>query len=194
MTATASGAKTNLSFAISYGLAGGPAHARRLKKLLRQAGYRQKPLIQADIIIAHSAGCWLIPADVMPQLIIYVGMPLNQTDLRQTWRRATLHSFRLGVRQNIWIKLKSSYYGLRQPRRTLDIVRRAGIAQPRILPRVPAVFLANRHDFWIQAGQLQKYVATHPWAFIGLPGGHDDIWQHPARYVSIINHYAKLLD
>jgi hypothetical protein len=70
----------------------------------------------------------------------------------------------------------------------------ARTAQPRILPQVPAIFIANRHDPWPHAAQLQSYVADHPWAFIHLPGSHDDIWEHSERYVAIITHYARLLD
>jgi hypothetical protein len=194
MAAMSSSTKNSLSFALSYGLTGGPMHARKLKKLLKKAGHSQTSITKADIIIAHSAGCWLIPADVNPRIILYIGMPLAQAKLGQTWRRATSSSLRSGVRQSLQVKLKSSYYSVRQPRRNLDIMRMARTAQPRILPQVPGVFIANRHDPWPHAEQLQSYLHTQQWSFIHLPGSHDDIWEHPERYMPIIIHYARLLD
>lgn len=184
------------TYAISYGLAGGPAHSRQLRKLLGAAGFRRAPLHKADIVIAHSAGCWLLPTDLKPTLVIYVGMPLAVENPRQTWSTAT----RLGarhspVRHTVNNRLKNTYYQLLQPRRNIEIIRMAKHAQPVIFPGVrQAVFIANRHDPWPgNAGFLQNFAKNADWAFVGLPGTHDDIWGRPERYVEVIKHYARLL-
>jgi hypothetical protein len=184
-----------LSFAISYGLMGGPLHAIKLKKQMRQAGFvYTKHIQQASIIIAHSAGCWLIPADSHPKLIMYIGMPLNTANPRQTLKQARALMFKHGT---YWSNFKrisiSMYYGVRQPKRTLDISRMAKTAKPVILPEVAAVFIVNQADPWPDSQVLDEFLEETPWSFINLPGAHDDIKEHSERYVEIIEHYARLL-
>ncbi len=193
MAHIASKAKPSLNFAINYGLTSGSLHSKKISQLLQAAGYTPTTILQADIIIAHSAGCWLIPTDARPKLIIYVGMPLNQTRPHRAWRQAILNNFRKQTWHALTSLIKSMYYGLRQPIHNLTIIGMAKTAQPIAFPTAVTVFIANRHDPWPHAKQLQRYTAQHNWAFIDLPGAHEDIWKHPERYVHIINHYARLL-
>lgn len=193
MAATDSKPKA-LSFAICYGFVGGPAHSRGLRKRLRRAGFKAAQLEGADIIIAHSAGCWLIPNTARPKLVMYIGMPLSMARPRRSWVRANLSSFKNGhPLRNINVRLKNTYYGLLQPRRNWNIVRRAKIAQPTIFPDAQTVFIANHNDPWPQAPILASFIAQQPWAFLSLMGTHDNIWEEPDLYAAIINHYARLL-
>jgi hypothetical protein len=162
--------------------------------LLKASGHLPAAVEQADIIIAHSAGCWLIPKSAKPRLIIYVGMPLSQAKPLRTWRRAILNNYRQGVLQNLQGLLISTYYLLRQPRRNSKIWHMAKDAQPVIFSGVMSVFIANHDDPWPHAAKLHQYLAEQDWSFISLPGSHDDIEHHSERYVAIINHYARLLD
>jgi hypothetical protein len=195
MATTNSNPERRLSYGLSYGFVGGPLHARKFKHLMNLAGYdHQLNLPQADIIIAHSAGCWLIPNGCQPKLVIYVGMPLAQLSPVQSLlmaNRMALKNNDLG--RTLITKTKTAYYSLRQPRRNVNIIRMSKTARPVILKNVPAIFIANKNDPWPQADQLQKYIDDHAWAFIGLPGTHDDVWEHPERYLEIINYYARLL-
>jgi hypothetical protein len=184
-----------LRFAVIHGLTGGPIHSRKLNRLLRQAGFKPtKQADSADIIIAHSAGCWLIPTSAKPKLVLYVGMPLAQTNPRRTWLAANAAMFKSrDIIQALKVRLKNTYYSVRQPRRNLRIIRMAKIAQPVILPNAKGVFIANQHDPWPKSDKLQNHLDEYDWAFLSMKGFHDDIWQHPEYYVAIINHYAKLL-
>ncbi|HEY5442509.1 MAG TPA: hypothetical protein VIJ68_03155 [Candidatus Saccharimonadales bacterium] len=81
-----------------------------------------------------------------------------------------------------------------QPVRNRDIIR--GAKQARAATEVPgarAVFIANRNDPWPRPKNLQTYMDSRDWAFISLPGTHDDIWEHSDDYAAIIDHYARLL-
>jgi hypothetical protein len=195
MASTVSKRQTELSFAISYGLAGGRSHGRKFSKLLQQAGWKPaRHIAEATIIIAHSAGCWLMPPSAQPKLVIYVGMPLAQAKPRRTWAVAKKMAFqKAGLQQTSKDSLQNVYYVLRQPRRNMNIIRRAKIARPVIFSRAQSVFIANRYDPWPQSKTLQIYLKNQDWAFISLPGIHDDIWEHPEHYTAIINHYARLL-
>lgn len=196
MTDTNSRAK-HLTFAINYGFASGPVHSKKLRKLAAQAGFKPAPITKADIVIAHSAGCWLLPSDIRPKLIIYVGMPLATGRAQHIWLRANLASFKEGnTRHNLSTRVKNTYYGLRQPRRNLRIVREAKhkIGHPTLFSNVLAVFIANRRDLWPKSDTRQAaLLAEQQWAFISLPGNHDDIWEKPERYVAIMEHYGKIL-
>jgi hypothetical protein len=184
-----------LSFAISYGLVGGRAHSKKLNNLMRAEDYSPDILTTADIIIAHSAGCWLLPQTVKPKLIVYVGMPLAQASWRDTFLNANVTSFtHKNFLRSLSTKSKSTYYGLRQPRRNLNIIRMAKNSHSVIFTDIPSIFIANRYDPWPRSEQLQQFISSYDWAFISLPGSHDDIWERPQRYVAIINHYARLLD
>lgn len=195
MAAIASKPKAELNFAISYGLAGGRGHGRKFSKLLQQAGWKPaKQASDADIIIAHSAGCWLIPRSAKPKLVLYIGMPLAQAAPRRTWAAARKIAFqKSSLKYSLKTNIQSGYYVSCQLRRTWGIIRQAKTAQPVIFPKARSVFIANRHDLWPQSETLQTYLENRDWAFISLPGIHDDIWEHPERYVAIINHYARLL-
>jgi hypothetical protein len=195
MVSTASKRKAEPSFAISYGLAGGMGHGRKITKLLKEAGWEQaKQVSEADIIIAHSAGCWLIPLSAQPKLVVYVGMPLAQSSPRRTWAATNRLAFqKAGIKNSLKVRIKGSYYYLREPRRNWGIIRRARTGQPVIFSKAQSVFIANRHDPWTQSETLQTYLDNRDWAFINLPGPHGDMWHHPERYVAIIKHYARLL-
>jgi hypothetical protein len=195
MARTASKRRTEPSFAISYGLGGGTLHARQFNRRLRQAGYHKaRQLQEADIIIAHSGGCWLIPKTAQPRLVVYIGMTLAQERPSQTFlaNKALMakHSRRA---RRLKTMAKNTYYILRQPRRNMNMVRQAKTAKPVVFPDCPTVFIANRHDPWPKDRQIQNYLDRYDWAFINLPGAHDDIWEHPERYIAIIDHYARLL-
>ena len=195
MTRTTSKHSTKLSYAISYGLGGGPLHARQLERQLRRVGLRRAGrLDRADIIIAHSGGCWLIPPSAKPKLVIYIGMPLAQAAPHRTLVATSKLAFQKGgIKHRLKNMAKSMYYNLSQPGRNRDIIRRAKTAQPIVFPGVQSVFVANRYDPWPKSEALQTYLAEQPWAFVGLSGPHDDIWHHSGRYAAIINHYARLL-
>ena len=190
---------SKLSFAISYGFLGGPAHSRRLRKLLVRHGYAQAQSVrQADIVIAHSAGCWLIPEPAASKLVVFVGMPLSEAHPHQTFKdarqkniQAFMYNFHL--LRGLAIGFYSLYYWLTQPTRNRDIVRRAKTAPDVTSQAGTTVFIANRDDPWPHSNRLEQYLGNHDWVFLSLPGSHNDIWEYPDRYAAIIDHYARLL-
>jgi hypothetical protein len=185
---------SKISFAISYGLVGGPLHSQRLRRSLEAANFKPETKTQADIILAHSAGCWLIPDRAKPRLIVYVGMPLANTNPRLTWYKAMT----AGLSKNTWqyilkSNLKNAFYFVKQPLRNLKIVHMSATALPIIPNNTRVVFIANQHDPWPQDDRLKEYLATKDWIFLSLPGTHDDLWSHSQRYVEIIEYYARML-
>ena len=195
MTATISSRKP-ISFAICYGFVSGPAHGRRLRQELEHAGFTVADIEVADIIIVHSGGCWLIPARSQPKLIIYVGMPLALDRPTLTLARAQRASFSPGKGHplpNLKVRILNIYYLLRQGRRNFALVRQAKVAKLVEFPAAQTVFIANHYDPWPQSAALKDLISSKPWAFLGLQGTHDNIWEEPVVYAAIIEHYARLL-
>lgn len=120
--------------AICYGFVGGPLHAKDFRERLNRAGFNLvSDPSDAEIVIAHSAGCWLIPQNIKPKLLIYIGMPLTNARAHRAWLSAGLWSMRAGFWHSLKIKLINGFYAF------------------------------------------------------------DDIWDHPDRYVEIIDYYARIL-
>lgn len=188
-----------LTFALSYGFAEGAAHGRKISRLLKQAGFEPaKSIVDADVIIAHSAGCWLMPDNARPKLILYVGMPLPLTNAQKIWLKANWLNVRSflakgNVLKMLRIATLNTYYSLRHFRRSLDIVKGVKTAVPTVFGSTSTVFIANQHDPWPHSARLQNYIDKEHWSFLSLSGSHNNIWQHPAYYVDIIKKYAELL-
>src|SRR3989344_1103075 len=189
----------SLTYAFSFGFLAGQGHGRMLGKLLRREGYVQaRDLEQADIIVAHSAGCWMIPLTAKPKLVIFIGMPLAQSSPSRTFVRANRQKMRslmksLQLTRASQLIFYSTYYGFTQISRNRNIIRTAKHAQPVVIPTAKHIFIANRYDPWPHAKKLQSYIDKYNWTFVSMPGVHDDIWQQSNRYMAIINYYARLL-
>lgn len=198
MAATGS-SNTPRTYALVYGFLAGPGNGRKLRSLLEAEGLRPADKTKdADILIAHSAGCWMIPADSKARLVVFIAMPFAQDDPKRTFRRANLQNTVTAFKDHRALDLLarmrfSLYYGLAQPRRNYAITKQARDPRPNILPDASHVFIANRQDPWVNTPQLDDLSTSKPWAFIGMSGSHDDIWKHPDRYSPIIRHYAGLL-
>src|SRR5688572_18120710 len=65
-----------MKVAIIYGWAEGHWHGHRLRKELKAAGleYSHDPA-NADVIIAHSGGCYMLPDNSQANLVMLVGFP-----------------------------------------------------------------------------------------------------------------------
>lgn len=199
MAATRSKAKQPLTFGISYGLFSGPSHAKHFTQKMEQAGYKPAPPEAADIVIAHSAGCWQVQPDFKAKLVIYVGLPLALENPKRTWVKANkplLKKLTIGPNRRRTARFARHYirYGLSQPKRNARIIRNAkqSVAQPPSHAKV--VCIANQHDAWMESPtQLDHYAASRDWDFIGLPGSHNTVWHRPELVIPIINHHARLL-
>ena len=175
------------TFAICYGFMEGTDHGKKLSRLLEKNGYRKAKKSSADIIIAHSAGCWLIPPDANPKIVVYIGMPLVMARPTKTWINASLTSLMHDpIIRNLNVRLKNTYDGMAHPIRNLQIMRQPKIAQPVIFPQAKSIFIANRYDPWPKGQYLDSLIENKPWAFIGMPGAHEHLWEEPKSYVAII--------
>lgn len=188
-----------LSFAYSYGFTEGKVHSKKLTKLLKQAGYIPSSSPEkADIVIAHSAGCWYKIESFSPKLLIYVGMPLPTGNAAKIWFQSNKITSKALIKQKRRLRLIKSIclnalYLLRHPFRNFAIINKVDHAEPRNFKESLVVFVSNQHDPWPKTNRLKDLVHGEPWSFISLKGTHNNLWHEPDKYVKLIDHYARLL-
>src|SRR4051812_17865495 len=62
--------------AIIYGWAEGSWQSKRFARELEKRGLRLTRDVQnADVIVAHSSGCYLVPKEIRAELILLIGLP-----------------------------------------------------------------------------------------------------------------------
>jgi hypothetical protein len=143
----------------------------------------------ADTIFAHSGGCLLVPVENQAKLIMQVGIPywpgrvwLFATGLK-IWREANLyhqeHQLRAWGRKLLW---HARYAGNLGPAfrmaRSLNPSRPWNNSQYQVVVR-------NRNDVYC-CPEVHQVVYKGPRAFVSLPGEHDDCWEHPERYLDLL--------
>jgi hypothetical protein len=187
-----------LSYYIHYGLLGGASQSKQLRSLLKQVGFvLASKSVAADIVIAHSAGCWQIDQAARPKLVVYIGMPLASPNPKTSFR--SNFAILTGCLRNghplryVAINLWNIYYGTTQFKRNAQIIRHASKSVVRVFPSAQSVMLVNRTDPWPESPKKIELTSKKPWAFVSLPGSHDNIWEEPEKYSEIIEYYAGLL-
>jgi hypothetical protein len=189
------------SYYISYGFINGRAHGKQLRQKLAAAGLREtKNAASADILIAHSAGCWRLPKTHSAQLIMLIGMPLQRGSTTRKFLEASKGNWQTfaangHTTRELRVLFYSLIYMLRQPRRNITIAKTTQRRQQPVPDFAPArvVFVMNRHDPWPKSPELDELLESMPFAYVGLPDSHDNIWEHPERYVNIIKTHARNL-
>lgn len=174
------------TFHIIYGWAEGPWHGRKLKKALYGCGYRLAAVEEADVIVTHSAGAYLVPngSDNKAVLLIGVpfwpGRPLALRCVQKVWYDFLAHKHQplSWLRKTSW----NIFYIISQPRHNFRLShasrRKSNLAFP-----VQAIIIRNKDDAFCTP-EVQAYFQNK---IIELPGQHDDCWQNPEHYVPLIH-------
>ncbi|MDB5169448.1 MAG: hypothetical protein JWO41_804 [Candidatus Saccharibacteria bacterium] len=184
-----------VTYYISYGILGGSLKGKIMRRQLNKAGMAPvKSATEADIIIAHSAGCWLIDPRAHPRLVFYVGLPLRAANLKMFMTATrTINQYSVGPRHRFNHAWWGLFYGFSRAKRNLYIIRHAKTATISDFSDAQQVMIGNRYDPWLETPRMSELMDSKPWAFVSLSGSHDNIWEEPEKYCEIIEHYAKLL-
>jgi hypothetical protein len=175
-----------MKVAIIYGWAEGSWQGKRMRKLLRSQGYHiTKNAKEADVIIAHSGGCYMLPEQSRAQQVILIGLPY--------WPdKHPLISLREKLRQELkdtwWYKktLFNTYYLLSRPRRW---VRMSRAFKQRVVPAYEScsIYLVrNEQDSFLHPQKVVEVADAHEWQLKLVDGLHDDLWLNPERYIELI--------
>jgi hypothetical protein len=189
------------SYNILYGFSENKHHGKELGKLLEQEGFLYTAhAAEADIVIAHSAGTYMLAPSSTAQIVMLVGIPMNTDKLRRTFFKSwssdyTSHKINKKVIKKLRLLRHNTVALALHPRHQYKLV--TTVDKVRHVPpniNAPQVVVVNNHnDPWPQPLFDKAYTDTYDASFVSLPGSHDHIWQAPQEYVAIINYYAARL-
>lgn len=182
------------TFHIIPGFSEGRWHMRQLVEELEAAGFEQTPLANdADIVITHSGGCYLLPTKTRDQIIVLIGpaywpgKPLVLGLVQKL--RGDFNNFSKQGKVSYW--LKKNFWNFLYIWRDL---LRAGTMSLRVwrhnfnevLTENPIVIIRNQNDSWCSPNIGDYLDKSKKYSFHSLPGEHDDCWYNPTPYVQII--------
>jgi hypothetical protein len=176
---------------IVYGFSEGAAHGRALRQVLTASGFRVvKDPAKADILIAHSGGCFVVPEKHQATLVILVGIDhwpgksFIVAITQKVWNDVVAHR---GERKlTAWLR-KTGWnliYG-GNIRRHLRMLRGKRRGSAWSINAARLVLVRNHEDTFCTPDTHTLPFKSKP-ITVELIGQHDDIWLHPEPYVDII--------
>jgi hypothetical protein len=159
-----------------------------MRQALEVAGYAPTDNPHtADVLLAHSGGCLLVPADTQAKLILNVGYtywpgrPLalsHAMNARQQFMSSA-------ARKQLLSELGWGFVYIAHFAHTLRLVK----AWPRRQKKLTSadgrfVFVRNRHDSFCAPHMLIS-LTPHS-SLVSLPGDHNDLWHHPEVYINLL--------
>lgn len=171
------------------GFAEGSHQMRALLAALKSAGHEvTSDATEADTIIAHSGGIYLVPKDHQAKTVILSGLPYYPgtrlgTRLRRKLRY-DIQSPQISASQLLQKSAFNGYYVVRHPKRWLDMHR---AMRDERLPSAPIVIAVHHAADPMSTSELiQALAQENNWHFVSRPGGHDDLWHQPEVYVQLL--------
>ncbi len=180
--------------AIIEGFAGGPKHTKLFRKALLEEGFEiiKKPK-EADVIIAHSTGCYDLPLLSKAKVFVLIGPPYwpGESLLIRGRRK---HKFdkefilkNYGKRHWRIKKLWAYYYIIAKPHYMWLVLRNKSKLE--FLERVESkklILIRNRQDKYCSP-EISKSIETNANVeFYEMPGGHDDYYTNPKPYIDLL--------
>ena len=186
---TSQKAQHRQTVAIITGFAEGHLTARRMRKELAARGFRNtKDSAGADIIIAHSGGCFIIPPYAAAKLIICINPPhwpgksLRKSGLEKL--QISFSSSKANKALGIFFKaqLRNIFYLWDIPRyRKMWRGIKDGTAW-RLQMKI--VLIRNENDTFSPGSDSLPFETDI--IVVEVPGGHDDCWDNPAPYIDVL--------
>ncbi|HSX08145.1 MAG TPA: hypothetical protein VLG11_04600 [Candidatus Saccharimonadales bacterium] len=149
---------------------------------------------EADVVVAHSGGCWIVPETNATKTILLANPPCDYKGslLHNTNRKVALdykahkkaHDLGVFARKHFW---NGVYFFTHVPRHLamFKLTARYKAALPSLHAQ-KIIVTSTKGDPWTGNISLHN-IATHPgYCFLSMPDGHDDLWLHPERYLDII--------
>lgn len=185
--------KKPVTYAIIYGIGEGPLIGHRMRQILTAKGYAEVEPTEAEIVLTHSGGAYMLPATARAKLYVHFNctqyMPLREllaahrSKIRYDFnkRRANKQLLRwlLALGANGWYFLHISR-GLRM---RLGFNRSEQLLGS--LPTGQHVFICGKADRLSDSEILMRHTSQRH-TYVSIEGGHDDCWRQPEPYVSAI--------
>ncbi|HEU4985306.1 MAG TPA: hypothetical protein VFT58_06660 [Nitrososphaera sp.] len=183
---------------IAHGFAEGPQISQRLAAALRDNGINTtKDPKEADIVVAHSSGCFEIPKTFKGKTVLLAGPSTGFAGSSpvKVQARKVRHDFGIALRNRQFGRwfLKSLWntkYLIGIAPRVPDYTKGALKLQsklPDVKAKTVAVILYKDDPWsWYYPRDIAK---RHPeYAFVSYTGSHDDLWTNPKDYITILKY------
>ena len=183
-----------MNVAIIYGWCEGSHLAKELKRELEANGHQLiKNARNADVIIAHSLGCYLISNDSKASKILLTGLPYGprkrlplltiQKIVTNCVRSIGDRKLLYWLRKGFW---NSAYFFLR-PKAHVNLKK---LNNPNYLPgsrkQRKILLIKNDEDKLTNIEHLKEVINQKDWEVVTISGRHEDLWMNPDRYISLI--------
>lgn len=175
---------------ILYGINEGPFMGKRFTVACKAAGLQViADPERADVLFAHSGGCYVIPKYVRAERILLSGLPYWPG---RPWLQATalkvLHEWQLSRRQQAlatWA-VKWLYHALYafNFKAAIRMALNRNFNHPWNSTKSQLI-IRNQDDTYCSPDVLRAPF-NGPRTFLSLPGGHDDCWINPTRYIDLL--------
>ncbi len=176
---------------IIYGGAEGSRTGLRLKNALLEAGYvYERNPAKADVIIAHSAGCYLVPNNIQASTTLLVGIPhWPGKSIFKGVRQKFAHDIRycLSNRYRRWFLYKSFWNTIYFLRFDKAVRTLKGRSQGRLWELRGKVIVVRNDDDFFCMPEFEKLPFKSTPQYVTIEGTHDDLWINPAVYISLLN-------
>ena len=183
--------------AIVHGWAEGEWQSQIFRRLLENSNFHYiRDVERADIIVAHSSGCFLVPTNVNAQLIILVGPPywpgrlLAVSVILKLFKEITHH--RKNQQLSWWANklIHNIWYIFSQPQDTYNAMTKHKLQN---LPdgRRHHVVMVRPDDDTFTHPHIDQVVGDPNYAYVSVPGSHDECWIDPQAYVELIKRFAR---
>ena len=177
--------------AILYGWSEGPWHTKKLATHLKAEGFNIiNDVKTADVILAHSLGCYMLPANVKAKKIVLIGIPYWPG---RSIVDSLIHNLRLEAKQRRgftwWLNrsIHAAFYILLRSPYTIKGLRKRSKLKFNLPPKnTDVVLIRNELDGFCHP-DIQKLIPKlSKYSLKQLPGGHEDWWINPKTYVDIL--------
>jgi hypothetical protein len=181
---------TKMKVYISYGWPEGRWHSKQLVEALKKQGCKVVSSPEdAAVIIAHSAGCYMLPQVLTARVILLIGLP-NWPD--KPLVKCMLEKLSLESKDKQWFQKTFWHvtYAISQPIRSYRAFR---THRKKYLPNYSenqVILVHNQQDTYMNVAVSKQLAKQRKWFLRNLEGQHDDLWQNPQSYIDIIKEYA----
>lgn len=179
---------------ISHGWAGGHWHVKRFVKALIEEDFRIiKNSKRANVIIAHSTGCYRLSEDSKANVILLLGPPYwpSQSILRRLLKKKG-HDTRQrindqGILFTINKFLFEIIYVIIKPSYTLIALKNHRYLHFLDLLENKKVILVRNEEDYFCSPEIEEAIKEYKNVrYVSLPGGHDDFMTNPQPYIDLI--------
>jgi hypothetical protein len=182
-----------VNVAVMEGWAGGPRLSRRFLDAVRAAGYNLTDTAHADVIIAHSTACYLIPNKTPAKLLILIDPPYwpgkSIVSRVLAKKRSDSQSVRQAGGWKPWLAKTGweAMYVLTKPGYTTAALKHNGSLDFLSgLKHISTYVVRNEKDDFCSA-DIQVALNGHSHVrYVPLPGEHDDYYVNPQPYIALL--------